>query len=558
MSEAMSDSVRYLATLDRLHRRENGVVYTPDAVVELVLDQEFGVAGAPAGPVLDPACGAGAFVTGIVARIGAAFADEGVDITEGQGRRRFLRSVEQLVWGIDVDSGAVEVTLREVRLLVEQLSPGPLSATFLSENIVVGNFLDEGFGPHGKPYRHIVGNPPYVPIDRIKPADRAAYRGRFTSAVGRIDLYYLFMEQAVRILQHGGSWTLITPDKFLSNRTGQALRTFLLNSGAIRTLSRFGSHSVFRDAATVPCITTWVKGQEPLAVQRHIELPVGAAPSVKTVANVPRAAFQDSTWTFHSAEASSLLDAITAGHRCLGDHVHRISAGPATGYNPAFVVDAETAADLDETLVHPTVRGRDVGRFMIGSPDRAFMVIPYVWDADGKANLVDLDEYPRTRRWLEKHRGALEARHAVRKWGKAWWDLHDPITLPLHRTEKLLVPDVARRNRFAVDPGKCVPQHSAYYLLPDGIDADVLAAVLNSAPVELVMRSIAPLVKDGFSRYRRQYLLQLPIPVVPTGIAKEIREASHSEDPEVAAQLAGTLFNVDPGEVLLALDQLAR
>ncbi|MBF4162504.1 Eco57I restriction-modification methylase domain-containing protein [Nocardioides acrostichi] len=558
MSEALSESSRYLATLDRDHRRATGVVYTPDAIVELVLDQEFGTDGAPEGPVLDPACGAGVFPTAVVARIASRLEDQGVQITETQGRRRFLADVERFVWALDVDPGAVEVTLREVRALIERLTPGPMSADFLAGNIVAGDFLQDGLFPLGKAYRHVVGNPPYVPVDRIEASDRATYRKLFTSAVGRTDLYYLFMEQSARVLQEGGTWTLITPDKFLSNRTGQALRTFLRDSGAIRTLSRFTSHSVFRDAATVPCITTWVKGGEQAAADQHrIELGPDRTPNVTTEARVPRAAFQDSTWTFHSTKAGSLLSAITADHPRLVDHALRISAGPATGYNPAFIVDAKIAAGLDEELVHPTVRGRDIGRFGI-EESGAFMVVPYVWGADGQARLVDLDAYPRTRRWLAKHRRNLKERHSVRRWGKCWWDLHDPITLPLHETEKLLVPDVARQNRFAVDPGRFVPQHSAYYLIPRALDADVLAAVLNSAPVELVMRSTAPLVKDGFSRYRRQYLLELPVPTPSAELAIQIGIAARGETPELAAELAATLFNVDAGDVRLALDHITR
>lgn len=556
MSEALSASSRYLATLTREHRRAAGVVYTPDVIVDLVLDQEFGPGGAPAGPVLDPACGTGAFVLPVIARIASRLIDQGVAIKTARGRRQFLAEVERTVYGLDVDPGAIAVTLQEARSLVERITPGPLSVDFLARNIAPGNFLDVNLSGHSRPYRHVIGNPPYVPVDRIEARDRDSYLAQFDTAAGRTDLYYLFMEQATRTLVAGGSWTLITPDKFLSNRSGQKLRKLMLDHGSVRTLSRFTSHSVFRDAATVPCITTWVKGEEATAIQRRVDVTRNDEPAVSTVARIPRAAFQDSTWTFHSASTSSLLAAITDGHPRLADKTLRISAGPATGYNPAFVVSAKIAATLDDELVHPTVRGRDIGRFTIADTGSC-MVVPYVWDTDGNATLADLDQFPRTRRWLAKHRPSLEARHAVRKWGKSWWDLHDPIGPPLYATEKLLVPDVARENRFAVDHGRFVPQHSAYYMIPKDTDADVLTAVLNSAPVELVIRSSAPLVKDGFSRYRRQYLLDLPVPTPSQDLNKQIREAAQGSSPEDAAELAATLFDVKIDEVRLALDHLA-
>ncbi len=557
MSEALTEGSRYLATLDRDHRRANGVVYTPDAIVALVLDQEFGPGNGPSGPVLDPACGSGVFVTGVIARIAQRLAAQGVHIEVGRGRQKLLTELERLVWAVDVDATAVDVTLREARALIVRLAPGPLSTGYLSNNITVGDFLRPGPTPLDQLYRHVVGNPPYVPIDRIESDARIDYRQRFTSALGRVDLYYLFMERSVDVVRPGGSWTLITPDKFLSNNAARALRGYLSTRGSIATLSRFSSHSVFRDAATVPCITTWVHGRRSSAVQRRITLEPDSSPNITEERHVPSVEFQNSAWTFHTANAASLLTAISACHPRLSVHTTRISAGPATGLNAAFVIDAQTASALDDELVHPTVGGRDIGRFTIRHSG-SMILVPYTWDANGEPSIIDLDDYPRTRRWLSKHRTLLLARHAVRKWGKPWWDLHDPITLPLHQTPKLLVPDVAKQNRFAVDDGTLVPQHSAYFLLPRGIDPDVLAAILNSEPVELAMRSTAPLVKDGFSRYRRQYLLDLPVPTATPTQAARIREAARSDTPEMAAVMAGELFNVNGAEVRAALDNLPR
>ena len=74
-------------------------------------------------------------------------------------------------------------------------------------------------------------------------------------------------------------------------------------------------------------------------------------------------------------------------------------------------------------------------------------------------------------------------------------------------------PRVWESNRFVVDRGRFFPLHSAYYLIPKGdIDPDFLVAVLNSRVSEFLIRLLAPVVKDGFSRYRRQFLATLPIP----------------------------------------------
>ncbi|PKH41709.1 Eco57I restriction-modification methylase [Nocardioides alpinus] len=558
MTEQLSESRRHLASLGRDHRRDLGVVYTPDDLVEFVLTQEFGSATGPAGPVLDPACGTGAFLKAVVVRIADDLACRGLAI-ESTGRRRFLEEIARLVWGVDVDEQAIGICRRELGELIERLAPGPMPADLLDKNIMRADFLDVHPEPiSGVPFRHIVGNPPYVATDRMDAEAKKEYRGRFQSAIGRFDLYYLFMERASEVVHEGGTWTLITPDKYLNSNSGQGVRTLLARNGAIRVISRFSSHSVFRDAATVPCVTTWSRSRSVTADAsvRQVDVCEGSGGvELREEVHVPTDSFHAGVWIFHSRSSEALLDTIRADHPPLNMHVQRISAGLTTGFNPAFIVSYETAQEIEPELLHPTIRGRDLAAYEIGQ-SASMMLVPYVWDAHGSAKLIDLNDFPLAARWLRRHRSRLESRHAVRKWGKAWWDLHDPVGIPLHCTPKLLVPDVARSNRFAFDSGNFVPQHSTYYLLPKDINGHFLTAVLNSPPIELLVRSSAPRVKDGFSRYRKQFLLDLPLPAADPDMAERIIAAAVAGDNAEATRLATALFKVDDKDVTNALERL--
>jgi hypothetical protein len=85
--------------------------------------------------------------------------------------------------------------------------------------------------------------------------------------------------------------------------------------------------------------------------------------------------------------------------------------------------------------------------------------------------------------------------------------------------------DVANSNRFAVDRGAFLPLHSVYYVLPkSGVDVDFLAAVLNSSVAGFLVRLFSPVVKDGFNRYRQQFLLTLPVPLASAKQVGEIAE----------------------------------
>ena len=178
--------------------------------------------------------------------------------------------------------------------------------------------------------------------------------------------------------------------------------------------------------------------------------------------------------------------------------------------------------------------------------------MPYTFDRQtGAGRLIDLASYPKAKAYLEKHRSVLQARHCVRVWEKEWFDLHDQAPIDLAREPKILVPDVANSNRFAVDEGRFLPLHSAYYILPNaGVDLHFLAAILNSRVSRFLIRLLAPVVKDGFNRYRRQFLMMLPVPNAAPGIVREIARAARSGDARSADELSAKLFALSDADLL--------
>ncbi len=52
-------------------------------------------------------------------------------------------------------------------------------------------------------FDYVVGNPPYVPIERLSEGEKTRYRRRFETASGRFDLFVLFFEQALDRLNDG-------------------------------------------------------------------------------------------------------------------------------------------------------------------------------------------------------------------------------------------------------------------------------------------------------------------------------------------------------------------
>ncbi len=383
------------------------------------------------------------------------------------------------------------------------MSPGTLAPDFFEANIVAADFL-MGREVEALPVvraralRFVVGNPPYAPATRITSSYKMELRSRFHSARGRLDLYTVFIERALLLLADGGSLALVTPDKFLASQSARGLRAFILQTSAVRSIARFRSHKVFEDAATVPCVTVLERAGRPrdVAVLACAEKPTSTGRvRVLDRSSVPHGRLSSAPLHVSSPGLHAFARRLVDRHPTLAQLTVRVSAGPATGRDGLYVFPIGSQPAIEPELLRPVVRGRDVLTFGISDPGLE-MLVPYVFDAAGNSTLIDLSRYPGARRYLEKHRSDLEERHCVRVWRKRWYDLHDQVLWDLAKQTKLLVPDVANSNRFAVDRGGFLPLHSVYYLLPKpGVDVDFLAAVLNSSVATFLVRLFSPVVK---------------------------------------------------------------
>ena len=358
------------------------------------------------------------------------------------------------------------------------------------------------------------------------------------------------MEHAISCLSAHGRFAFITPDKFLTSQTSAPLRRLLEREGSVRTVARFRSHKVFADAATVPCVTVFERTKSPMrtTVLECDDRPRSGRVCVRRRSYANASVLRQGEWRFDAPHLRRLAAAIQAMHPPLSRFVSRHSAGTASGCDAVFVLSAAAAGSVESDLLRPAARGRDVLSFGIDNSGLALLV-PYSFNADSRPALVDLRKHPGVAAYLRANEEALRNRHCVRVWEKAWFDLHDPIPVDIGRLPKILVPDVASHNRFAYDRGRYWPLHSAYYMLPEHIDPVFLTAVLNSTPIEFLIRLRAPVVKDGFSRYRKQFLGPLPVPQASAQQRMQIVRAVDEGDYGRANELVTGLFRLSSAEL---------
>jgi SAM-dependent methyltransferase len=435
-----------------------GFVPTPVAIVRLMVEKLLaGISIRRDLRVLDPGCGDGEFIAGIV---------------EFCASRRV--PLPRIV-GIELDPGRAQ-TARERFAALPEIE------------IREADFLR----PSTEQFDLVIGNPPYVSILDLDTAEREYYRSAYSTARGRFDLYLLFFEQSLRMLKPGARLVFITPEKFLYVDSARPLRDLLLKRH-VREL-HFAGESTFGHLVTYPLITTVSAGLEltPTTVLRRD----GSHASVRL-----------------DSPASWLP--VVSGHTSrprgvvLSDVALRVSCGVATGADHAYVLRRDEVPPALFPFAHPTVSGRQI---TLGRPIKTDHVILAPYDREGR--LLPESSLGALGRYLNEpaRRDLLDRRTCTAR--KKWFAYHDNLPLGAMLRPKLLCKDITETPFFVVDrQGTIVPRHSVYYVVPaDAEDLIPLASYLNSDEAAEWMRAHCQRAAKGFLRLQSNVLKELPLP----------------------------------------------
>lgn len=435
-----------------------GFVPTPETVVDLMLDKLFQGRDPAGARILDPGCGEGPFIDGVI------------------------RMCEQRGWTIP---RIVGIEMDPVRASVSRAR----FSGYPSVEIRTADFLL----PTSESYDFIVGNPPYVSITALDQKERDRYRRSHLTARGRFDLYLLFFEQALKQLNAGGRLVFITPEKFLYVETARPLRR-MLSGESIEEL-HFLSESTFGDLVTYPLVST-IQRDDAVRTPTRI---------IRRNGSVAEANLRTSaSWS----AAVDGFDAVESG-LTLVEISRRISCGVATGADGVYVIKDSDLTDDLRPFAHQTVSGRSiVSRDMPAT--RTSILAPY--DSTGAllppSQLGPLGDYL----GFPPRRKMLEARTCAQR--KPWYAFHDNLPLVDMLRPKLLCKDITAAPYFVVDEaGTVVPRHSVYYIVPsDPDDLLPLAEYLNSTDASEWLRAHCQRAANGFLRLQSHVLKQLPVP----------------------------------------------
>lgn len=216
--------------------------------------------------IVDPACGSGAFLNqALVFLINEhKYLDELQSTITGSSF--VFPNIENVVlenniFGVDINEESVEIA--KLSLWLRTAQPRR-KLNDLSNNIKCGNSLidvktvagDKAFKWENEfpqvfangGFDVVIGNPPYVLCQPSNTVEVILnFYKKFKVASYKIDLFHLFFEKSIQIMDENGLLGFITPNTYLNNKYIKPLRSYILNNTRIEQVVNY-KDIIFEDA----------------------------------------------------------------------------------------------------------------------------------------------------------------------------------------------------------------------------------------------------------------------------------------------------------------------
>jgi hypothetical protein len=223
----------------------------------------------------------------------------------------------------------------------------------------------------------------------------------------------------------------------------------------------------------------------------------------------------------------------------------KVGIGVATGADKVFIGPFD-ALDVEPDRKLPLVMTRDILKGVVEW--RGLGVLNPFLDDGG---LVDLKNFPRLKKYLERHKEQIVGRHVAQKAPANWYRTIDRIYPSLARTPKLVIPDIKGEAQVVYEEGRLYPHHNLYFITSEEWDLKALQAVLLSGIARLFVSIYSTKMRGGYFRFQAQYLRRIRLPRwndVSPAVRQELVRAAERHDVAACNRAVFALYGLNKEE----------
>ncbi|MBU4692801.1 SAM-dependent methyltransferase [Mycoplasma sp. CSL7491-lung] len=229
--------------------KELGKVYTPPHIVDLILNQaKYNNSKILKKHIIDNSCGDGAFLIEIVKRYCLEY------YKKFKSYNGIEQELETYIHGIEIDLSERNKCIGRLNKVINNLGIENIKWDIINDNTL-------NVEKYNNKMDYVIGNPPYVRIHNLKNNYEAIKKMNF-SKNGMTDLFIVFYELGMNMLNDKGILSYITPSSIINSKAGSEFRKYIVNNQMFESFINLKHNQPFKSITTYTGIFTLNKNHK--------------------------------------------------------------------------------------------------------------------------------------------------------------------------------------------------------------------------------------------------------------------------------------------------------
>ena len=375
----------------------------------------------------------------------------------------------------------------------------------------------------------IIGNPPYIPLQKMGINADALQKMDYKTYKRKGDIYCLFYEMGMELLQPNAILSFITSNKWMKADYGQSLRNHISSNYDPIQLIDFANNKIFDSATVLVNILSIAKRKNrgktiACLVEDNFDI-TKLSDYVET--HTVRSTFSSNdSWSILSGIGKSIKNKVEAVGVPLKDWGIQINYGVKTGCNDAFIINSAKRNEIlnnctteeerknTAELIRPILRGRDIRKYGYEWAD--LWIINTHNGIKGELERIHIEDYPAIKQHLDNYWDKMKPRADQ---GDTVYNLRNCAYLDEFSKPKIVWGNLNIFGSYTIVPKNMFINAPACMIVPGN---NYLLAVLNSKIADYYLRTIGVVRDGGFFEYKPMFIKQIPIPKITAEKAEQI------------------------------------
>jgi len=391
----------------------------------------------------------------------------------------------------------------------------------------------------------VIGNPPYVRIQKVEKTLKNLFSQNYQSATKNYDIYTLFDEKGIELLRSDGFLAYIQPNKFFNADYGIGLRKHLTSNNYLHKLVNFGNAQMFDTATNYTTLLFCKKSNNEIFtyaafsgqdVSRQFLNYVAGIRSENTINTQFSAKYVTSgNWVFGDDETLSLFEKLESVGKPLAIFTQKTFQGLVTGADPVYCleeVDGKLRShflnefvDIPFSDLKPLLKGKEIQRYGT-KPNKYWLIFPYSLSGS-RPKLYSESEYksshPEIWNYLKRCEQMLRTRENGKMNHTQWYAFGRNQNLDQFEQSKLMLQVLAKRASITLD------ENNNYYFVgggnaggygltlkkDSGLNYKYLLGLLNSTLLDFYLQKHSSVFQNGYYSYAKRFIEKIPLVKIP-------------------------------------------